>query len=274
MEDTARAIAALITHDPNLNRTAFYRYCDTFGVAMRQPLTVSYQPRIKSTDRAQFEAKLSASVGLSLAGCAAAAESDPDRVLSRVLSCDVWKQYGHEVTIRGLAVPSAVHEEIEKSLWTRPRNFAEYYPIAMMYPVSPQSRYYYGYDFLSDEHNFEALEFAITSGSSVTSTPILVASEGWFWVPVYVPIYNGSLPISTSDERRNAIIGLVSATIESKRFLNYCLASTYRPLQMRVVVCACSAARSAAACVAYDQVLLVVYRILWCCALYAVLVVR
>lgn len=100
---------------------------------------------------------------------------------------------------------------------------AEYYPVVYIEPFNESNLRVFGYDMLQEPARRTAMIRARDTGEMSISNKVILQQEtgvnqqnGFL---MYVPIYQGGAPISTIDERRDALVGYVYTPFRAGDFL-------------------------------------------------------
>jgi PAS domain S-box-containing protein len=111
----------------------------------------------------------------------------------------------------------------------------EYYPILYLEPVDARNRAAVGYDMFEDPVRREAMERARDTGTPSASGIVELKQElvdpddsqpGFL---IYMPIYDGSAPVDTVEQRRRALRGFVYSPFRTRDLFEGVLGSNPRP---------------------------------------------
>ncbi len=110
----------------------------------------------------------------------------------------------------------------------------EYFSIVYLFPQDWRNKRAIGFDMYSDPIRRKAMETARDTGRpAVTGKVVLVQETEIETQPgfvLYVPVYKPQFPITTAQERREALVGFVSAPFRSFDFMNAIAYASLKPV--------------------------------------------
>lgn len=112
----------------------------------------------------------------------------------------------------------------EFAIWPTEPGRAEYYPTTLIEPKDWRNRRALGFDMYSESIRHTAMDAAISTGSAHLSDPVILVQEtevdpqvGFL---IYTPVYISGFQLTTPEERRAAIFGLLYAPLRAKDLFN------------------------------------------------------
>ncbi|HEU4933511.1 MAG TPA: CHASE domain-containing protein [Pyrinomonadaceae bacterium] len=111
-------------------------------------------------------------------------------------------------------------------VWPDESPRSEYNAIVYLQPATPRNKLAVGFDMATEEVRRHAMEGARDSGNPTASGRVQLVQEKDVSDPekqpgflIYVPVYRKGAPVSTVEERRNALVGFVYSPFRAGDFL-------------------------------------------------------
>ena len=125
---------------------------------------------------------------------------------------------------------SAAHAQGREDLQIYPPGRRDSYLVVdFVYPLDWRNRRVVGFDMFSEATRRAAIEQARDSGGAVLTGPLRLKQESdkevQAGVLLYLPVYRQSVPLSTTEERRAALLGMVSGSFRMEDLMHGILGS-------------------------------------------------